>query len=196
MLTCILSSHPKDPLWGGEAERKRELTVREGGWLSSSLPFPSWKIFVSDHSTVKPRKGRAEKWRQTLLSWATLTGLVSCLEQTLTLISIFTGFQELAQSLTIFQLWFPKPIQKNLYSEDSITLSTTHIIQISETDTCSFLQAVLYTRSKMILMDFLEFLTYLWLMENTQAFIILCHNKNSFLALAIRIVIQSFFSHF
>lgn len=46
------------------------------------------------------------------------------------------GFQEFAQSLTISHLWFPKLIQRKLYSGYSVTLTTTHIIQIAETDSC------------------------------------------------------------
>ena len=52
------------------------------------------------------------------------------------------GFQEFAQSLKISHLWFPKPIQKNLYSGSSVTVYTPHHPDRRNGQ----LQAALYTR--------------------------------------------------
>ena len=71
-----------------------------------------------------------------------------------------------------------------------------HKPQIPETDIYLLLQAALYLRSKIIPLDCLYFLIYLWFMGNTQQFIILCRNKNSIFTLGIRIVIQTFFPAF
>ena len=93
-------------------------------------------MLVSDHSGVKLRKGGGEgKRRQSLLSCCTHWVWQQSTADPFPHWSVhgLSGICSITDNLSPV---FPKLIQKKLYSGYSVTLTTTHIIQIAETDSC------------------------------------------------------------